>query len=398
MTIVDSAGPVAGPVDRQRHPKAMDVARRGLALVLKGDNDRADGVMEQPTDVYLDPDRFHLEVQELFHRRPIFAALSAELPRPGSYKTLQVPGAPLVIARQRDGSLRAFINSCRHRGAQVAYGAGSSNAFVCKFHGWAYDLDGSLRKVRGGENFGDVDPTCHGLPQVAVAERYGLVFVTVADDPAPIDVDEVLCGLGEQFAEWQFEQLPEPAGSDTVNTASNWKLAVDGYLEPYHFASLHRTTVAKYNNSNQATLDTYGPHSMAGFLGRRIADLADVPEDQWRPLKHVQLIYMLFPNTILSVMQDHVEYSQIFPTTVDANVMNHHYFPYPDWADHDVHTKRFDNTQWILTAEDIPMAEETHRNVGAGTIPTFLFGRNEPALQHQHRTINALIENAASVR
>jgi phenylpropionate dioxygenase-like ring-hydroxylating dioxygenase large terminal subunit len=183
-----------------------------------------------------------------------------------------------------------------------------------------------------------------------------------------------------------------------VVTASNWKLAVDGYLEPYHFASLHKTTVARYNNSNQATFDAYGPNAMSGFLGRRIDELGSIPEADWPLMRHVQLIYTLFPNVILSVMQDHVEYSQIMPgTTVDTNIMHHLYFRYPEWDAEEVHAKRFLNTQWILTEEDIPMAEEVHRNLRTGGLPTLVFGRNEPALQHHHRSIEAALRRAGAV-
>jgi len=379
---------------RQRHTKALDVARRGLALVENHTNDQADAIYEQPTSRYLDPARFEREKDVLFRRRPVFAGLSVELPTPGSYKTLNLPGCPLVISRQADGSLRAFVNACLHRGANVAYEAGAARTFVCKYHGWAYDLDGSLRKVRGGDNFGTLDPGCNALAQVAVAEKYGLMFVRgtrLIENPAPIDVDEVLCGLGPQFAEWNFEAgLAEPSIHPPVVTASNWKLAVDGYLEPYHFASLHKTTVAKYNNSNQATFDTYGPHSMSGFLGRKLSELSGTDEDHWPLMRHVQLIYVLFPNVILSVMQDHVEYSLLLPgRTIAENVMHHNYFAYADWTSAEVHEKRFHNTQWILTAEDIPMAEEVHRNIAEGALDSFYFGRNEPALQHFHKTIES---------
>jgi phenylpropionate dioxygenase-like ring-hydroxylating dioxygenase large terminal subunit len=384
---------------RQRHTKALEVARRGLDLIKNHTNDQAEAILEQPTSRYLDQARFDREKDVLFRRRPVFAGLSVELPKPGSYKTLNLPGCPLVIARQADGSLRAFVNACLHRGANVAYDAGSARTFVCKYHGWAYDLDGSLSKVRGGDNFGQLDPSCNALAGVAVAEKYGLMFVRgtrLVDNPEPIDVDEVLCGLGPQFAEWNFETgLEQPAIHEPVTTASNWKLAVDGYLEPYHFASLHKTTVAKYNNSNQATFDTYGPHSLSGFLGRKVNELASMEEDEWPLMRHVQLIYVLFPNVILSVMQDHVEYSLLLPgKTVGQNIMHHNYFAYSDWTSAEVHQKRFHNTQWILTAEDIPVAEEVHRNISAGALATFYFGRNEPALQHFHQTIETEFDAA----
>jgi phenylpropionate dioxygenase-like ring-hydroxylating dioxygenase large terminal subunit len=384
---------------RQRHSTALDIARRGLRLVTTRTNEQADEIMERSAEVYLDPGRHEREIEALFLRRPIFAALSVEIPRQGTYKALGIPRAPIVIVRQDDGSLRAFLNICRHRGAAIAYGNGAARAFVCKYHGWAYDLDGSLRKVRGGDNFGPLDTSCFGLTEVAVAERYGLVYVRATPlrvNSAPIDIDDMLGGLAPQFQEWGFGTgLAAPQIHEPVRTASNWKLAVDGYLEPYHFASLHKTTVARYNNSNQATFDAYGVNGVSGFLGRKIGELADVPEEDWPLMRHVQVIYTLFPNVILSVMQDHVEYSLIMPgRTVDSNVMDHVYFRYPEWDAEEVHAKRFLNTQWILTTEDIPMAEEVHRNLASGGLPTLLFGRNEPALQHHHRSIDQVLRDA----
>jgi phenylpropionate dioxygenase-like ring-hydroxylating dioxygenase large terminal subunit len=384
---------------RQRHSTALDIARRGVRLVTTRTNEQADAIMERSAQVYLDPERQAREIEALFLHRPIFAALSAEIPLPGSYKTLDIPRAPLIIARQQDGTLRAFLNICRHRGAAVAYGNGAARSFVCKYHGWAYDLDGSLRKVRGGDNFGPLDTSCFGLTEVAVAERYGLVYVRATPlrvNAEPIDIDDVLGGLAPQFREWGFESgLAAPQIHDPVLTRSNWKLAVDGYLEPYHFASLHKTTVSRYNNSNQATFDAYGVSGVSGFLGRRINELASMPEEDWPLMRHVQVIYTLFPNVILSVMQDHVEYSQIMPgSSVDSNVMYHLYFRYPEWDAEEVHAKRFLNTQWILTEEDIPMAEEVHRNLLSGGLPTLVFGRNEPALQHHHRSIDQVLRDA----
>src|SRR5260370_1829168 len=122
---------------------------------------------DQTASAYLDPARIEAKIDVLFRQRPICAGLSVEVPQPGSFKALEIPKAPVVIARQPDGSLRAFLNICRHRGASVAFGTGAARAFVCKYHGWAYDLDGSLRKVRGGENFGELDTSCFGLTEVA---------------------------------------------------------------------------------------------------------------------------------------------------------------------------------------------------------------------------------------
>jgi phenylpropionate dioxygenase-like ring-hydroxylating dioxygenase large terminal subunit len=282
--------------------------------------------------------------------------------------------------------LRAFVNICRHRGSSLVAGTGLTRAFVCKYHGWAYDLEGKLRRVRAAENFGD--PACEGLLEVAAAERYGMMVVRprlLSQDATSIDVEEFLGGLAEQLDCWRLD-VSQKIHSALVQTASNWKLAVDTYLETYHFATLHKTTVAKTNLSDHAPFDVYGPHSLTAFLNRTIARLAEQPEEQWAPLKYVQMVYVLFPNTIMTVMQDHVEYSMIFPGhTYQENSMEHVYFRWPEFDSEEVHDRRFETTQWILAEEDCPMAEEMYRNVAAGVLPMIRFGRNEPGLQHQYR-------------
>jgi len=113
---------------RQRHSKALDVARRGLKLVTTRTNEQAESTFEQPASAYLDPAQFHAEIDGLFRRSPIFAALSVELPQPGSFKTLDIPRAPVVVVRQPDGSLRAFLNSIRTRQAPLADGQCGADA------------------------------------------------------------------------------------------------------------------------------------------------------------------------------------------------------------------------------------------------------------------------------
>src|ERR1700712_4893827 len=95
---------------RQRHSMALEVARRGLEMVSSHANDQAAGTYEQPASRYLDPQRLDAEIDVLFRKAPIFAGLSVEVPLPGSFKTVNIPKAPVVVTRQEDGSLRAFLN------------------------------------------------------------------------------------------------------------------------------------------------------------------------------------------------------------------------------------------------------------------------------------------------
>lgn len=389
------------PLPPTAHDKAVELAQRMLDMIAQDTSDLAETVVELDTAGYTDPARYAAECEQLFRRRPLFAGFSSEVAGPGAYKTLAVPGFPLLIVRDAGGTLRAFLNACRHRGSAVAVGRGAANAFVCPYHGWTYETDGSLRAVRSATRFGDVDSACRGLVEVAAAEAHGLMYVRctpLADDAGAIDVDAELGGLGPQMAEWQLDRTQQ-FRETVIDLAANWKLAVNTYLETYHFGVLHPGTVARTHFSDHATFDAYGDNVLTGFVGRDIARLAKQPQAEWEPMRHLQFIYFLFPNTVLTVMRDHTEYFQTLPgADPRQSHTNYVYFTYPGsrFDSAEVANDRFDRELAILLDEDCPMAENMQRSIDGGALPTFLLGRNEPGLQHFHGALDRIIAAAAS--
>jgi phenylpropionate dioxygenase-like ring-hydroxylating dioxygenase large terminal subunit len=131
-----------------------------------------------------------------------------------------------MAVRGHDGTVRAFRNACRHRGAQLATGAGCTKALVCPYHGWTYNLEGRLRGVPHEYGFPGLDKELNGLVPVRVAERFGLVFVTQQE---PLLSDESLDQLPELIAPEQ--RLFATRESEI---AANWKIMLEGFLEGYH--------------------------------------------------------------------------------------------------------------------------------------------------------------------
>jgi phenylpropionate dioxygenase-like ring-hydroxylating dioxygenase large terminal subunit len=198
------------------------------------------------------------------------------------------------------------------------------------------------------------------------------------------------------MGEWQLDRL-DLFRASSIETTANWKLTVDTYLETYHFAILHPRTVAKTHYSDHTPFDAYGPHGLMGFTGKSIGQLADVPEEAWEPLKHLQFIYFLFPNLVFTVMRDHVEYFQILPgSSVARATTNHVYFTIPGspYSSEEVADDRFGRTHGILVEEDCPTAETMQHNIETRPVTAFVFGRNEPALQHFHRRIDEHLAEA----
>jgi len=188
-----------------------------------------------PQGFYTDLDVFEFDLTAIHGRSWIMAGFEVELPKPGSTLAISVGRSPVVIVRDRSGILRAFHNTCRHRGAQIcANGVGHGARLVCPYHGWAYNLDGTLsHNTRMPENF---DRSQHGLRPVHLETISGTVYVCLADEPPP-------------FAPFrdQFEPLLAPHDLINANVAfegtlvekANWKLVMENARECYHCSAKH---------------------------------------------------------------------------------------------------------------------------------------------------------------
>ena len=165
-----------------------------LARLDSGTTVDAGGIRHNPTSVYADPDLADREWEEFFAHHPQLVGLSGDLPEPGSFLTFDELGSPILATRDPQGAFRAFVNSCRHRGAVVVeQPRGTAKRFLCPFHNWCYDTTGALVNVPKQEHFGEVDRSCHGLIELPAVERDGLLWVH-PDPSGTIDLDEQQIG------------------------------------------------------------------------------------------------------------------------------------------------------------------------------------------------------------
>jgi len=356
--------------------------------------DLAEEQWREPVRAYRDAEQWQREVDSVHRTVPLALAMSCELPGPGSYKSIDVAGTPVLITRDSAGEVHAMLNVCRHRGSELlAEGTGTTNRITCPYHSWSYDLKGCLVGVYGENSFGGVDKDSMGLRSLPVAERAGLVFVSL-DRTATIDLDSwlgpelitLLEGMGlDQAHHYSTRTLEGP----------NWKVVIDGYLEGYHFASLHRTTVFRTNFSNMAAFDKWGPHQRNAFALRPIAAAAEQPEDTWDPTLCVGAIFWLFPGlAIAGGWRSHVVVSLVLPgtewgTSHTQQILALRHEP----ADED-ERKSLDHTRdWfhdVVLDEDYATGFGVQRGLDAFDGEEFVFGRNEPGVQHFHRALNEL--------
>ena len=194
-----------------------------------------------PFDAYRDPDYFDVEQRAVFARDWVFACMAADLPEPGDYHALQIADEPVIVMRGADGELRALSNVCRHRGAVMLEGSGRiKKRIVCPYHAWAYSDAGALKGVPfPGEV--EVDKQSHGLRRFKLGVWCGLVFVSLNDD-APA-LEDRFRGLERYFGDYRVETYTHTMPIQVTPWRANWKLAIENFVEGYHFFAVHRKTV-----------------------------------------------------------------------------------------------------------------------------------------------------------
>lgn len=383
-----------------RHERQVELLRRLQGADAPRPGPLGAASMHNPASVYSSVARFEAELRTLFDRLPQLAGLSCELAAPGSYLTLTLGRTPVVVVRQPDGSAKAFVNICRHRGATLLVdrtGEGLGKV-TCPYHAWTYGLDGCLRSFPGAESgFDDVDKSTHGLVELPLAERYGLIFVRTDRAAEPFTVDDALHGAQEELADFHFERYVH------VETRSsewqlNWKLIMDTFTEPYHIPWLHKDTIAPYYMFDRWINDAFGPHPR--FIGTRksVVNEFDKPsEDDWDLLPHGTIQYLLLPNAVLTHQIDHVELWRLVPLAVDRVLVVTSLFapdgPLTDKA-RAYFVKNLDVLLGVTNSEDFPAQERVQRNMSSGSVTEVVYGKMEPALVHYHTSINKLLADA----
>jgi len=378
-----------------------ELARRLIEHLDNRTTDLADDVMELSTDVY-SPAAHAEEVEVLFLDHPLLLCLSGGLPGPGSYRTVDICGTPVLLTRDDAGQVHAFANACRHRGVRVVDGAGEAHRFSCPFHAWTYDLRGALVGVTSGDAFAGMCREDKGLVELPVAEAYGLVVGRLRPGPA-VDVDAYLGpGLADELAMLDFAGWLPHGEPHLHPVGANWKITLDTFRENYHFPFLHRKTLAKYAHGGVLTFDPFGPHLRNCSALRSIDELRGRPESEWGDvMAHISLQYALFPNTSLTFDARHIELWQILPVDAATSEVLHTAYLRPDLTEEE-RAKVVDMAPWIcetvVDGEDFWVAGRTEPGVRTGLLDTVVFGRNEPAPQHLHRGFDAAMRAARARR
>ncbi|WP_025373891.1 aromatic ring-hydroxylating oxygenase subunit alpha [Advenella mimigardefordensis] len=224
-----------------------------------------------PVEPYISPEYYEREKEQIFKKTWLQIGRVEEIPNAGDFfvKELEVCDTEIIVVRNKQGEINAFHNVCAHRMNQIMYEkCGNTRKFFCKFHGWAYDLNGNLTGVPEEECFFDLDRKEYGLSQVSCEVWQGFVFVNMQRNPEQ-SLSEFMRPVFADIEGYPFDKLT--CGFQWTSVVNcNWKLALDAFQEAYHVAYIHGKSIAdaidKGDGGSMRPLD-----AICGDLHRRLS-------------------------------------------------------------------------------------------------------------------------------
>ncbi|TAA62688.1 SRPBCC family protein [Shinella sp. JR1-6] len=280
---------------------------------------------------YHSPALLELERQHVFREHWQIACHVSDIPEPGNYLAMDVVGERALILRGQDGAVRAFHNICRHRGSRlVADEKGSCrNALVCPFHGWVYNLDGTLRGAARPRSFPPLDKNEFALKALECEIWQGFVFIRFAPGPQP-SVAALMKPFEAELAHYRTGEMIPAGAIWTQETPVNWKSVRDVDNEGYHVAMAHPALQDLYGSTyyDEPFVDglcrsfaTYNPHAGRRWSVRNYVKIS--PENHALPerLRKAWIYFGLFPNAVIAVTPETVQFYQEFPLGVGKTLL-----------------------------------------------------------------------------
>ncbi|MET8158869.1 aromatic ring-hydroxylating dioxygenase subunit alpha [Sphaerisporangium sp. NPDC005289] len=286
-----------------------------------------------PGRFYTDQDVFALEQRRIFETMWFCAARADDLDGPGAFRTVQVGRESVIVSRAEDGSARAFLNVCRHRGARLCTEESGRvrRAFQCPYHAWAYDLDGTLIAAPNLSTMPDIDRVEYGLVTAHVREWLGYVWVCLADEPPSFEQDvlgAVVTRLGDLASIENYGVEKLKVGRRIVyDVRANWKLIVENFMECYHCATIHPELTAVLPEFADGYAAQYFVGHGAAFGGGvegftvdgspGVDRIPTVSREQDRRYYAITIR----PQVFVNLVPDHAIVHRMFPLAADRTVV-----------------------------------------------------------------------------
>jgi len=237
----------------------LDTDSREVPDVLRWQSARELPVVRVPIERYTSRAFHDLEVEKLWKRVWQFACREEHIPEPGDHLVYEIAEMQVLIVRGADRAIRAFPNTCLHRGRALKDGPGRSDELKCAFHGWAWNLDGSLKAVPCRWDFPHVEREAYRLPEYRTGTWGGFVFVNMDREAEPFE--SFLGDLPVHFERWPLEDR-YTAAHVAHRMRCNWKAAQEAFMEAYHVVATHPQILAGIGDAN-SQYDAWDNYSRA---------------------------------------------------------------------------------------------------------------------------------------
>lgn len=347
----------------------------------------------RPNAIFTGQARFDLEQEKIFRRFPVPVTISALL-EPGSVVANDSQGLPLLIARTRDGTIKAYINACQHKGAKLIEDCAvhRQGRLTCPYHAWTYNLDGKLIGVARSEAFEDFDKGARGLAELEAREWGGLVYVQLNRD-IPADWSQ----LSQQVAD-DFTALGLPTahvyGRKSFDLAANWKVVLEPFLEGYHVQRLHAASIGDRFQDAPNIVDMFGPNirQVSGRIGYVPEMLDEDPVSNVHKL--VTHAYTAFPNCVVVTSQYYTSVMLLVPRAPGRTVVEY-FMLTPEAAStakaEEVFARSYEMILAVFGGEDFRAAEISQQGLEAGVPSETIYCGLESNIVRYYEAIEALL-------
>jgi len=352
-----------------------------------------------PAGRYIDDGFFDLEQEHIWSESWLLAAHADEVPDPGSYVLWERTGTPVLIVRGHDEEIRAFYNTCTHRGGPlVRDSGGKTSSFVCKYHCWAFGLDGALKGIPDAHEFGDFDKSRRGLKPVRCESFGNLVFVNLDPDASPLT--DFLGAMTHELEDFQPDALRFVTKYD-YDVPVNWKITMDAFQEVYHLKHIHPETVDAAIDHRGASMALFPNGHSRMMVPAKSGEARYVAQPPQQPLedgprheivRSGSLSYNMFPNIVTPIRAVSFPILLFWPVARDRTIFE--VIWYTRGGETDPASDLWKKTVAVfnvILGEDIENLPFIQRSIDSGALEGVPLQYQERRIYHFHEYVDRVI-------
>jgi len=328
-----------------------------------------DSAVAMPKSVYTSEEFLQQEIEQIFQKQWVCVGRASALANAGDYLTYELAGQPIMVIREKDGSLRGQSNVCLHRMSTMLEGRGHTKSIVCPYHAWTYNLDGSLRGAPAMELNSGFDKGKYCLPEIRCEEWLGWIMVTLNSDPDPIS--EQLHEVETLIADYCMEDYQE-LFYETHTWNTNWKVLAENFMESYHLPVCHRDTVGGLSKLEEMDCPpgkkAFNYHFIQKDDSLKIAIAHPSNkrlQGQWR---NTTVLLSVYPSLMITLTPGYFWYLSLHPLGVDHVHIQYGGGLSPDFANDPDAQAHFEATKTLLdevNVEDKGCTEKVYKGLSS---------------------------------